>query len=260
MPVPARDAMREVPGHEFKYHHLGMIQALPELPDSILPAFSSSSSVDGVDKSSLGGTKGPDNYHVNVSLAKDTSPGPAAAVTTSHVLQLTPGAIFHRTSFNSKFFPDCLRAPFPAYCQVQFVSVPLTSEQAGHSLKPHMFAFKDSEINSTAWQDACANMTKYPTVGSTDMHNNTANNSNSSDDEDGFPERTMHGEVLLGQAGVSMVAPEHACSFEAGKVPIPVLPVELHSGIVPVLQASYKAYADLRKELNVRRARRLLMH
>jgi hypothetical protein len=233
-----------------------MIQALPELTDPVLPAFGSSTSGSDVNMA----MEAPKQAVSGSSFRKNI---PSAAPTTDQVYQATAAAIFHRTSFNSKFFPDCLRAPFPAYCQVQYVSVPLTSEQAGHSLKPHMFAFKDSEVNSTYWREACANMTRYLTDdSSTSMRNNTVttnSSSNKDDDGHGLPERTMHGEVVFAQGGLPMLGPEVNCSFAEGTLPIPVLPVELHSSVVPILQASYKAYSDLRKELNVRRARRLLM-
>jgi len=52
-------------------------------------------------------------------------PGPPQAAPTAS----GPPVFFHRTSFNSKFFPDCLSKE-EGYCRPQYISVPLHDGQA----------------------------------------------------------------------------------------------------------------------------------
>ena len=73
-----------------------------------------------------------------------------------------PPAFFHRTSFNSKYFPDCARRTAsdagggPAdYCRPQWVTPPLSDAQAGRLLKPHMYAFDERQVDAEAFKTAC---------------------------------------------------------------------------------------------------------
>ena len=74
------------------------------------------------------------------------------------MLQHSPlgGAAFmHRTSFNSKFFPDCASNQNPEYCLPDLVSIPLGNDRASKSLQPHMFAWQEQHINSEGSLSDC---------------------------------------------------------------------------------------------------------
>jgi hypothetical protein len=40
--------------------------------------------------------------------------------------------------------------------QIAWVSVPLSTEQAGHSLKPHMYAFNDNQVDTSFYEQHCS--------------------------------------------------------------------------------------------------------
>jgi hypothetical protein len=160
--------MQEVPGHEFRFHHLGMIQ----------------------------------------SLANGRP------------------AVFHRTSFNSKWFPDCTRQK-AGYCRVRWVSVPLQDSQAARSLKPHMYAFSGQDVDNGSYRSKCR-----PAAGA---------------------------DVAAGVAGEGAME----CDFgdAAQKLPIPVVPVAyLGADVERVLNASYSLYGETLKALGLPdKSRRLLL-
>eukprot|EP00882_Tetradesmus_deserticola_P019792 GHRQ01021331.1.p1 GENE.GHRQ01021331.1~~GHRQ01021331.1.p1 ORF type:complete len:527 (+),score=195.23 GHRQ01021331.1:138-1583(+) len=171
VPCLVRDAMVDVPGHKHRYHHLGMVQSLPP---GVLAAALARASRAGLASASL----------LLHSVANTTTAAPGAEdaagssgsllLPRSSVAGAAPGSmpyltigvpvVFHRTSFNSKFFPDCLDKKKIAdkYCQVQYVSVPLSNARSGYSLKPNMFAFDDDQVATDFYDKICSKSKPQP--------------------------------------------------------------------------------------------------
>jgi len=86
------------------------------------------------------------------------------------------------------------------------------------SFKPNMYAFDSDQIDTEAYDAVCRGATPDPDN------------------------------------------PDAHCAQELGigtdRVPIPVVPVLEFKNLVPVLNSSYQIYAELRKQLNVRRTSR----
>ncbi|KAF6257991.1 mannosyltransferase putative-domain-containing protein [Scenedesmus sp. NREL 46B-D3] len=164
VPCFVRDALVDVPGHKHRYHHLGMVQSLP--PGVLAAALARASRAGLASASSL--------LH---SAANATAAAAGASVYAgsggslllprSELKGVAPGSlpylnigvpvVFHRTSFNSKFFPDCLDKKKIAdkYCQVQYVTVPMSNERSGHSLKPNMYAFNEDQVATDFYERRC---------------------------------------------------------------------------------------------------------
>eukprot|EP00878_Enallax_costatus_P044577 GHUV01053248.1.p1 GENE.GHUV01053248.1~~GHUV01053248.1.p1 ORF type:complete len:225 (+),score=48.90 GHUV01053248.1:200-874(+) len=145
-----RDAMTDQHGHKHRYHHLGGAQSVPYkiLATSVAKALTGKSStaaqlaaqrlVNMTRSTWLGGSTspagspgafGPPDFFESVRLKKDLRHHAGVPV------------VFHRTSFNSKFFPDCLdynkiRAK---YCEVGTAAASLKSlthfESAGQQTR-----------------------------------------------------------------------------------------------------------------------------
>jgi hypothetical protein len=136
VPCFVRDALVDVPGHNHRYHHLGMVQSLPP---GVLAA--------AVARASRAGLASASMLLQNASNSA-AAPGAAAGnsaglvLPRSSVKAAVPGSmpylnigvpvVFHRTSFNSKFFPDCLDKKKIAdkYCQV------FTSRETQQQVQP----------------------------------------------------------------------------------------------------------------------------
>ncbi|GBF93630.1 alpha-glycosyltransferase [Raphidocelis subcapitata] len=206
-------------------------------------------------------------------------------------------AFLHRTSFNSKFFPDCARQP-EGYCEVEWVTVPLTDQQAGRALKPNMFAFGEGDVDTRAWEAACGG----GGGGSGGGGGGTAAGADAVDGggggggsggggaADGGGEKAADADVGSGRrrrlaggdandgsttsssssgssssgGGSGGVVPEAGCDAEAlglgtHRVPIPALPVSrLGAAANAALAASYKAYREVRAVAEAGARRRLL--
>lgn len=52
----------------------------------------------------------------------------------------------------------CVCSACHTIVQVEWVSVPLSNEQAGHSLKPHMFAWNDNQIDTHYYEQHCSHI------------------------------------------------------------------------------------------------------
>ncbi|WIA38847.1 hypothetical protein OEZ86_002124 [Tetradesmus obliquus] len=157
VPCFVRDALTDVPGHKHRYHHLGMVQSLPP---GVLAAAVARASRAGLASASM-------LLHgaANATAAAAAAAAAADVAGSSEGLLLPRGSakgakpgsmpflhigvpvVFHRTSFNSKFFPDCLDKKKIAdkYCQIQYVTVPMSNERSGYSLKPNMYAFNEDQ-------------------------------------------------------------------------------------------------------------------
>ncbi|KAI8468862.1 MAG: mannosyltransferase putative-domain-containing protein [Monoraphidium minutum] len=138
------------------------------------------------------------------------------------MLQMTPDgrpAFFHRTAFNSKFFADCLTddKDMP---RVDLITVPLTPAQMKDSYKQHLFAWDSGRVDAGAWAAKC------PRGGG------------AAHDPD-RPDAHCHKELGVG----------------ADTFPIPAIPVEEFKSLAPALEASYKVFQGVRKDLGLRRRR-----
>ena len=74
------------------------------------------------------------------------------------MLQHTPSgrpAFMHRTSFNSKFFPDCVSHKDEEYCMPEFISVPLSNDRATKSLQRNMYAWHEHHIDTESHRKSC---------------------------------------------------------------------------------------------------------
>jgi uncharacterized membrane protein len=133
--------MREVPDHKHQFHHLGMVQSLPPitLAAAMASAIASNSSATlpskidrragpGWQSATAGWMGGGAGQQIDAatsgSLSADSSlvdDMDATSRKPRHRLIGLP-VFFHRTSFNSKFFPDCLdeRKRNSKYCEVGF--------------------------------------------------------------------------------------------------------------------------------------------
>jgi hypothetical protein len=124
VPCFVRDALVDVPGHKHRYHHLGMVQSLP--PGVLAAAVARASRAGMASASML--LQNASNSATTADAAVGNSAG--LLLPRSSVKGAVPGSmpylnigvpvVFHRTSFNSKFFPDCLDKKKIAdeYCQV----------------------------------------------------------------------------------------------------------------------------------------------
>lgn len=129
MPCFGRDAMADVPDHKHRYHHLGMVQ---NLPPGVLAATLAKGVRSGSSAASMLLHRHNAKAAVLSSLLHAANEKEAALLPTDMLNRLQKQlssmplmhigipVVFHRTSFNSKFFPDCLdqKKTETKYCEV----------------------------------------------------------------------------------------------------------------------------------------------
>jgi hypothetical protein len=129
VPCFVRDALVDVPGHKHRYHHLGMVQSLPP---GVLAAAVARASRAGLASATMLLHNAPNATAAAAAgaVGDDAGSDSGLLLPRSSVKGVQPGSmpflhigvpvVFHRTSFNSKFFPDCLDKKKIAdkYCQV----------------------------------------------------------------------------------------------------------------------------------------------
>jgi hypothetical protein len=69
-----------------------------------------------------------------------------------------------------------LRTPFCCYCclQVQFVTVPMSNERSGYSLKPNMYAFNENQVATDFYDKRCRAAHPQPTAPAAAQHRRRA--------------------------------------------------------------------------------------
>lgn len=144
--------------------------------------------------------------------------------------------------------------------QVQYVSVPLSSDQAGHSLKPNMFAFNEDQVTTSYYEQHC--QASNTLVASTARHLNQLQYQHSkarvrvphsgSDPDYQLPVLQLH-QLITAAVGFP---PEWDCErLSVGDndlgVPIPVMPVHVFKHMIGALEYSYEAFKEVRERLKV---------
>jgi hypothetical protein len=84
---------------------------------------------------------------------------------------------------------------------VQWVSVPLSDAQAGHALKPHIYAFDANQIDTTLYQQHCNGSSS----GTSSSSSNSSSRQLQQQPDAMPPQRRWR---ALGQYGLP---PEHMC-------------------------------------------------
>uniref|UniRef100_A0A383VCU0 Uncharacterized protein n=1 Tax=Tetradesmus obliquus TaxID=3088 RepID=A0A383VCU0_TETOB len=171
VPCFVRDALTDVPGHKHRYHHLGMVQSLPP---GVLAAAVARASRAGLASASMllhgaanataaaAAAAAADVAGSSEGLLLPRGSAKGAKPGSMPFLHIGVPVVFHRTSFNSKFFPDCLDKKKIAdkYCQIQYVTVPMSNERSGYSLKPNMYAFNEDQVATDFYDNRCSSSSK----------------------------------------------------------------------------------------------------
>jgi hypothetical protein len=146
------------------------------------------------------------------------------------------------------------------------MSVPLEDAQASRSLQKHMFAFRQSDVDARSYLSKCA-LGGEPAARSRPGRQKLGAAQGGAQRQQGAQgagNGTAHGRArrLAGAAagggggggvlgGRAWRPPEEQCRLgdAARLLPIPVFPVAMFPGTAPALQASYRAFDQVRRQL-----------
>lgn len=151
-----------------------------------------------------------------------------------------------------------------AAMQIQYMSVPISPEQAGNSLKPNMFAFDEHQINTTFYEQHCKvfNQKTTPATQVPDTRHllqrwqhealQRGHRSLMADASQSAALSWRRAQQLM----ISAIGlpPEWDCdklTVGDSEMPMGVMPVQLFRHKFKVLQYSYKAFKEVRERLKV---------
>lgn len=161
------------------------------------------------------------------------------------------------------------------------MSVPLSSEQAGYSLKPNMFAFNDDQISSDFYDKQCRALNPAAAAAATSpaapattilitavpspgrrrlqrpIRHRRRQRQSSADSGDSYEvsrsglTRTSLQRMIADSVGLPLEWGCDKLTVADKEMPIPVMPVQLFGHMLGVLQYSYEAFREVREKVKV---------